>query len=140
MAHALGTAAAPLNPSTPQPLNSAQAPLHLTRRKRRPRKRRPSMKSRYTRFAVLLLLYAAAATASYWLAWRLRFGFYPGLDGIPPQFADKIVWQGVGVVSFKLLCLYALGQFTGLVRFFRLPDAIRLFVIGSMFFWNADFF
>jgi len=90
------------------------------------------MKSRYTRFVVLLLLYAGAATLTYWLAWRLRFGFYPGLDGIPDQFADKVVWQGVAVVSFKMLCLYALGQFTGLVRFFRLPDAIRLFIGSSL--------
>jgi FlaA1/EpsC-like NDP-sugar epimerase len=73
-----------------------------------------------------------AATASYYLAWKLRFGFYKEIDGLPERFRDLVVIQGLCIVSFKLLCLYALGQFSGLVRFFRLPDAIRLLIASSL--------
>ncbi len=84
------------------------------------------------RFLILFSLYLLVAVLSYALAWRLRFGFYPGLDGIPDIFADQLLWQGVGMIAFKMLCLYALGQFSGLLRFFRIPDAVRLFVASSL--------
>lgn len=87
---------------------------------------------RSIRFLVLFLLYGVAATASYYLAWKLRFGFYKGIDGVPEVFRDLVIIQGVYIVPFKLLCLYALGQFSGLVRFFRLPDAIRLLIASSL--------
>ena len=88
--------------------------------------------SRSIRFLVLLLLYGAAAAVSYYLAWKLRFGFYKEIDGLPERFRDLVIIQGLCIVSFKLLCLYALGQFSGLVRFFRLPDAIRLLIASSL--------
>lgn len=88
--------------------------------------------SRSIRFCVLLLLYGVAAVASYYVSWKLRFGFYKELDGIPERFRDVMLIQGLCMVSFKLLCLYALGQFSGLVRFFRLPDAIRLLIASSL--------
>ena len=88
--------------------------------------------SRPIRFCVLLLLYGVAATASYYLAWKLRFGFYREIDGLPERFRDLVVIQGLCIVSFKLLCLYVLGQFSGLIRFFRLPDAIRLLIASSL--------
>jgi len=81
---------------------------------------------------MLLLLYGVAAIASYWLAWTLRFGFYRDIDGMPDQFRALWIIQGVYIVPFKLFCLYVLGQFSGLVRFFRLPDAIRLLVASSL--------
>jgi FlaA1/EpsC-like NDP-sugar epimerase len=84
------------------------------------------------RFLILFGLYSLIAVLSYWLSWRLRFGFYPGLDGIPENFADKVLWQGVVIIAFKMLCLYVLGQFTGLLRFFRIPDAVRLFIASSL--------
>ncbi len=90
------------------------------------------MSSIALRFLILFVLYGVVAGVSYWLSWRLRFGFYPGLDGLPGRFAEKWVVQGFGIVTLKLLCLYALGQFTGLIRFFRLPDAIRLFAGSSL--------
>lgn len=88
--------------------------------------------SRPIRFCVLLLLYGVAATASYYLSWKLRFGFYREIDGLPERFRDLVVIQGLCIVSFKLLCLYVLGQFSGLIRFFRLPDAIRLLIASSL--------
>jgi len=66
------------------------------------------------------------------LAWTLRFGFYRDIDGMPDQFRDLWIIQGVYIVPFKLFCLYALGQFSGLVRFFRLPDAIRLLIASAL--------
>ena len=88
--------------------------------------------SRSIRFLVLLLLYGGAAVISYWLSWQLRFGFYAELDGIPERFRDKVTLQALYMIPTKLVCLYLLGQFTGLVRFFRLPDAIRLFIGSSI--------
>ncbi|MGJ8638298.1 MAG: polysaccharide biosynthesis protein [Opitutaceae bacterium] len=88
--------------------------------------------SRSIRFLVLLLLYGVVATVSYWLSWKLRFGFYKGIDGLPERFRDLVIVQGLYMIPFKLFCLYALGQFSGLVRFFRLPDAIRLLIASSL--------
>ncbi|MGJ8648945.1 MAG: polysaccharide biosynthesis protein [Opitutaceae bacterium] len=88
--------------------------------------------SRPLRFIILIALYGSAALVSYWLSWKLRFGFYSGIDGIPERFRDLVAIQGLWILTFKMVCLYALGQFTGLLRFFRLPDAIRLFVGSSL--------
>ncbi len=88
--------------------------------------------NRTTRILTLFALYCSVAVFSYIFSWKLRFGFYAGVDGIPERFSDRIVMQGYIVVSLKLICLYALGQFTGLVRFFRMPDAIRLFAASCM--------
>ncbi|MGJ8652875.1 MAG: polysaccharide biosynthesis protein [Opitutaceae bacterium] len=80
----------------------------------------------------MIALYGSAGLVSYWLSWKLRFGFYAGIDGIPERFQDVVAIQGLWILTFKMVCLYALGQFTGLLRFFRLPDAIRLFVGSSI--------
>ncbi len=85
----------------------------------------------FSRILTLIALYATVAAASYWVSWRLRFGFYPGLEGIPGKFADKWLIQGLYIVPVKMLCLFLAGQFTGLLRFFRIPDALRLFAASS---------
>ena len=88
--------------------------------------------SHFFRFLSLVGLYTVIAIASYWVAWRIRFGFYPGLDGIPSRFDQTLLSQALYIIPFKLLCLYALGQFNGLIRYFRMPDAIRLFIGSSI--------
>jgi FlaA1/EpsC-like NDP-sugar epimerase len=70
---------------------------------------------------------------SYWSAWQFRFGFYPGIDGIPLPFAEKWFLQGLYLIPLKLICLYLFGQFSGLLVFFRMPDAVRLFAASSLF-------
>jgi hypothetical protein len=78
-----------------------------------------------SRFPILFLLYSACAVVSLWFAWELRFGFYD-IDGIPEQFRDRKLLQFAWVIPLKLVALYAFGQFNGLLRFFRLPDANSL--------------
>lgn len=82
---------------------------------------------RLLRYTSLTILYGLCAFVSFYLAWELRFGFYRELDGIPQRFRDARWWQLLYVVPLKLICLYAFGQFSGLVSYFRMPDAIRLF-------------
>jgi FlaA1/EpsC-like NDP-sugar epimerase len=85
----------------------------------------------FFRIPILLFLYTACAVVSLWLAWELRFGFYD-IDGIPEQFRERKLLQFAWIIPLKLLALYAFGQFNGLLRFFRLPDAIRLFAASTV--------
>lgn len=81
--------------------------------------------ARYLNFRTLalVLVYALATGLSYFIAYELRFDF-----AVPSDFAlDRIntVWW---VVLLKLMLLGASGQLDSLLSYFRLPDAIRLFV------------
>lgn len=87
----------------------------------------------HLRMFFLLLLYGVIAALSYWGAWLLRFGFNPDLSGIPDNFKDVWWLQGLYLLPIKLACLYAFGQFSGFVRFFRFPDALRLAAASGLF-------
>ncbi|MEO0508510.1 MAG: nucleoside-diphosphate sugar epimerase/dehydratase [Verrucomicrobiota bacterium] len=85
------------------------------------------------RVVSLILLYGLIACLSYWGAWLLRFGFYPDLSGIPENFQTLWWQQGVYLLPLKLALLYASGQFSGFIRFFRFPDAVRLAGASGLF-------
>lgn len=87
--------------------------------------------SRSGRFLLLLLLYAGCALISMLLAWELRFGFYD-IDGIPDRYRSLRFEQLLYIVPFKCLCLLVFGQFRSLIQFFRMPDAVRLFLASSV--------
>ena len=74
----------------------------------------------------LLLFYAAASAASFWLAYDLRFDFE--IEAHPRHVLDRAttIWWVVGL-QFLLLC--AGGQANAIQSYFRLPDAIRLFAV-----------
>lgn len=82
---------------------------------------------RYLNFRNLLLLlfYAFVSGCSYWLAYELRFDF--GIEAYPEHVTDRIntIWW---VVGLQLMLLYVGGQVDSILSYFRLPDAMRLFM------------
>jgi len=75
------------------------------------------------RSALLLSFYCGLAVFSYYLAYELRFDF-----SVPTSFADDrfdTIWW---VTSLKLCMLSVSGQVQCLLAYFRLSDAISLFL------------
>lgn len=73
----------------------------------------------------LVGVYLLVCTASYYIAYELRFEF-----AVPDQFAKERLSTIWWVVVMKLAFLMSFGQFDSLLSYFRLPDAIRL--LGSL--------
>jgi len=73
------------------------------------------------RFAILALSYSAILLASQWLAYLLRFDF-----AVSAAYLEQ--WSGYAapLLLLQLLCLYLCGQFSGLLRYFSIPDLRRL--------------
>lgn len=75
------------------------------------------------RTLALVLFYALVTGFSYWAAYELRFDF-----NVPENHAldrlNSITW----VVGLQLILLFASGQFDSILSYFRLPDALRLFL------------
>lgn len=79
----------------------------------------------------LFLLYALLCSLSYFVAYQLRFDF-----NVPKGFTSDMIDTLWWIVGFKLMLLFATGQFDCLLSYFRLSDAIQLFVglfLGSVF-------
>lgn len=79
------------------------------------------------KLVVRAAFYGALLAISFWLAYDLRFMDSPDA-ALGRRYFDARIYQLVWVVPFKLLLLYAAGQFHGLLFYFRLPDAIRITV------------
>jgi FlaA1/EpsC-like NDP-sugar epimerase len=82
------------------------------------------------RMVGILAIYGCLLTVAYWLAYELRFEFQvPGLPDDPVETN----WQKVRVdtlpwlVVIKLALLLIIGEFRGILHFFRLPDLTRMF-------------
>jgi FlaA1/EpsC-like NDP-sugar epimerase len=78
-------------------------------------------------------IYSGLIAVAYWVAFELRFEFQvPG----EPSEDSEINWQAVRIkilpwlVIGKLLILLFMGEFRGILHFFRLPDLTRIF--GAM--------
>ena len=78
-------------------------------------------------------IYSGLIAVAYWVAFELRFEFQvPG----EPSEDSEINWQAVRIqilpwlVIGKLLILLVMGEFRGILHFFRLPDLTRIF--GAM--------
>ena len=81
--------------------------------------------SRYLNLRTLVLLgfYGLISGCSYWVGFELRFDF-----NVPEHFAadrDATLWW---VVGLQLMLLAAGGQLDSILSYFRLPDAMRLFI------------
>src|SRR5512133_1490470 len=74
------------------------------------------------RGGVLLLLYALVLSASWWLAYELRFDF-----AIPDEFRARMRAYWGWTVLLKLVLLWLFGQFAGLLSYFSIPDLRRIF-------------
>ncbi len=71
----------------------------------------------------LLLLYGLLCGISYFLAFQLRFDF-----NVPERFSADMM-QTIGwIVGLQLTLLLAFGQVDCLLAYFRLSDAIQLFI------------
>lgn len=84
----------------------------------------------WLRSLMLLVLYAGVLSASWWLAFQLRFDFLVPAAHSPPLYTNWL-W----LISTKLVLLYLMGQFSGLLSYFSLPDLRRQFlaaVTGSV--------
>lgn len=73
----------------------------------------------------LLLFYIFVSGLSYWVAYELRFDF--NVEAYPNHVADRLdtIWW---VVGLQVMLLFAGGQFDSILSYFRLPDALRLFL------------
>ena len=56
-----------------------------------------------------------------WLAYLLRFDF-----DVPPQYQLQLANHWYWVIALQLVCLFIAGQFSGIYRYFSLPDILRL--------------
>lgn len=71
----------------------------------------------------LVLFYSAISVVSYWVAYELRFDF-----NVPDyHYLDRIetIWW---VTGLQMMLLFACGQLDSILSYFRLPDALRLFI------------
>ena len=76
--------------------------------------------NKVSRILLLQLLYSAVLVASFYLAFHLRFEFYPS----PYMSRFKLgILLSLGI-TLPLLWLF--GQFRSLLSYFGLPDAIRI--------------
>lgn len=70
---------------------------------------------------LLLCLYVCVLLVSHWLAYQLRFDF-----SVPAHFQDEMLTSWPWTLGPTLILLYALGQFSGLVGYFSIPDFKRV--------------
>lgn len=85
---------------------------------------RPQLMLQQTkRLLAVHFFYAFALLCSYFLAYELRFDFV-----VPENFRDQRSANMLWVMGLKWLFLWQAGQFKSIMAYFRLHDALRLFV------------
>jgi len=75
----------------------------------------------FCRRAILIMLVAAVLGAVRWLAYQLRFDF-----DVPRQYQLQLINQWSWVIALQLVCLLLAGQFSGIYRYFSIPDILHL--------------
>ena len=75
----------------------------------------------YARRGIVVLIYAAVLYVCRWLAYQLRFEFT-----VPAEYWQQVNNHFGWYVPVQLAMLAAFGQFSGILRFFGLRDAVRL--------------
>lgn len=73
------------------------------------------------RIAGLIVGYCFILALSYWLSYQLRFDFE-----LPGRYKEQLHLHWAWVVLVKLAILALLGQFSGLLSYFSIPDLRRL--------------
>ena len=81
-----------------------------------------SIHGQLTRRLALVVLFAVVLLGCRWLAYQLRFDFQ-----VPAQYEKQMQTHWHWVLGLQLLCLFMAGQFSGIYRYFSLPDIQRLF-------------
>ena len=85
--------------------------------------RRQAMLQQTKRLLVVHFFYVIALLCSYFLAYELRFDF-----DVPDNFREQRNGNFLWVMGLKWLFLWQAGQFKSIMAYFRLHDALRLFV------------
>lgn len=85
----------------------------------------PVFSRKSARFLLRVLFYGVLLSLAFWFAYELRF-MDSQHGGDMGRYRVERLTQLFWVVPFKLLLIYAVGQFHGLLFYFRLPDAVRL--------------
>lgn len=78
------------------------------------------MWNKVSRILLLQLLYSAVLVASFYMAFHVRFDFYPA------PYLDRFRLGVLLSLGLTLPLLWVFGQFRSLLSFFGLPDAIRI--------------
>lgn len=76
----------------------------------------------YLRRALVVLLYAVVLYFCRWLAYQFRFDFQ-----VPEVYAHQIANRWIWFIPLQLALLALFGQFSGILRYFGLREAGRLF-------------
>lgn len=85
--------------------------------------RQQAMLQQTKRLLVVHFFYVIALLCSYFLAYELRFDF-----DVPDNFREQRNGNFLWVMGLKWLFLWQAGQFKSIMAYFRLHDALRLFV------------
>jgi FlaA1/EpsC-like NDP-sugar epimerase len=75
----------------------------------------------YVRRGAVVLTYAVVLYVCRWLAYQLRFEFE-----VPVEFRSQLFNHVDGYIPAQLVLLAAFGQFSGVMRYFGIRDALRL--------------
>ena len=67
------------------------------------------------------MVVAAVLTTARWLAYQLRFDF-----DVPRQYQLQLTNHWHWGIALQLVCLFLAGHFTGIYRYFSIPDILRL--------------
>jgi FlaA1/EpsC-like NDP-sugar epimerase len=67
------------------------------------------------------MLAAVVLAVVRWLAYQLRFDF-----DVPLQYQLQLFNYWHWVIALQLVCLFIAGQFSGIYRYFSIPDVLRL--------------
>lgn len=78
------------------------------------------MWNKVSRILLLQLLYSAVLVASFYLAFQLRFEFYPA------PYMERFKLGIILSLGITLPLLWFFGQFRSLLSYFGVPDAIRI--------------
>ena len=79
-----------------------------------------------SRRLLLAVVFTVVLVTCRWVAYELRFDF-----NVPPEQRIQLYRHWHWVVTLQLLCLLVAGQFSGIYRYFSLPDIQRLFLAMS---------
>lgn len=95
----------------------------------------PLLPGLFLRRALLFVIFAVTLFICRWLAYQIRFDF-----NVPEPQETQIWQQWHWVVALQLICLGVAGQFSGIYRYFSLPDIQRLayaMIVGGAMLYGA---
>lgn len=81
---------------------------------------------RAVKICSLILVYTFIACFSLWLAYQLRFDFFIDGRASDSEYRDRIPYVILWVALLKLITLFFIRQYSGLISYFGTPDIVRI--------------